>query len=86
MHYNLPTMNNTVLHLIEVKPGDRVKIIDFGSKSITRRKLQQYGLFAGDTAQVVRIAPFAGPILLNVNGREIALGESIAAQILVERL
>jgi len=79
-------MNRSVLHLIEIKPGDSVKIIDFGGKSAMRRKLQQYGLFAGDTAQVVRIAPFAGPILLNVNGREIALGESIAAQIIVERL
>jgi len=43
-------------------------------------------LFAGDIARVVRIAPFEGPILLNINGREIALGESIAAQILIERI
>jgi ferrous iron transport protein A len=79
-------MPNHTLFLLEAKPGDQVRIIGLGNRSITRQKLQQYGLFAGDIARVVRIAPFEGPILLNINGREIALGESIAAQILIERI
>lgn len=74
------------LHLLDAKPGENVRILGLGTKASTRQKLQQYGLFAGDIAHVVRIAPFEGPILLNINGREIALGESIAAQILVEKI
>jgi ferrous iron transport protein A len=79
-------MNNTPFPLTHTKPGDKVRILKFDNSSLTREKLQQYGLFAGDTAQVMRIAPFEGPILLSVKGREIALGESIAAHILVERV
>lgn len=79
-------MNNSPFPLTSAKPGDKVRILKFDNSSLTREKLQQYGLFAGDTAQVIRIAPFEGPILLSVNGREIALGESIAAHILVERV
>jgi len=79
-------MNNSPFPLINTKPGDKVRILKFDNSSLTREKLQQYGLFAGDTAQVMRIAPFEGPILLSVKGREIALGESIAAHILVERV
>ena len=79
-------MNNSPFPLTSAKPGDKVRILKFDNSSLTREKLQQYGLFAGDTAQVIRIAPFEGPILLSVKGREIALGESIAAHILVERV
>lgn len=79
-------MNNSPFPLTSTKPGDKVRILKFDNSSLTREKLQQYGLFTGDTAQVMRIAPFEGPILLSVKGREIALGESIAAHILVERV
>lgn len=79
-------MTNSPFPLTSTKPGDKVRILKFDNSSLTREKLQQYGLFAGDTAQVMRIAPFEGPILLSVKGREIALGESIAAHILVERV
>ena len=34
--------------------------------------------------RVVRMAPLGGPILIEVNGREIALGREIAEKILVE--
>ena len=49
-----------------------------------RARLNQYGLYQGDLMRVVRIAPLGGPILIEVNGREIALGREIAEKILVE--
>lgn len=79
-------MTNSPFPLTSSKPGEKVRILKFDNSLQTFEKLQQYGLFAGDTAQIVRIAPFDGPILLSVKGREIALGESIAAHILVERV
>jgi Fe2+ transport system protein FeoA len=33
---------------------------------------------------VVRVAPLGGPLLVEVNGREIALGRAVAEKILVE--
>lgn len=49
-------------------------------------KLRQYGLFVGDQVRVLRLAPLGGPVLIEVNGREIALGRGIAARITVETI
>ena len=49
-----------------------------------RAKLNQYGLYVGDVVRVLRIAPLGGPLLVEVNGREIALGRTLAEKILVE--
>ena len=47
-------------------------------------KLRQLGLLPGDLARVMRHAPFGGPIMIEVNGRTIALGKGVAAKIAVE--
>ena len=49
-----------------------------------RVRLTQYGLFKGDLVRVLRAAPLRGPLLVEVNGREIALGRRVAEKILVE--
>lgn len=49
-----------------------------------RARLTQYGLFVGDCLRVLRTAPLRGPLLVEVNGREIALGRRVAEKILVE--
>jgi len=49
-----------------------------------RKKLKMYGLHVGDRLHVLRVAPLGGPVLIEVNGREIALGRSVAEKILVE--
>lgn len=72
--------------LIQVQLGTTVLIHGFiGGKDLAS-KLRQYGLFIGDQARVLRSAPFTGPVLLEVNGREIALGRGIAAKIIVEAI
>lgn len=47
-------------------------------------KLRQYGLFIGDQVRVLRLARLGGPVLIEANGREIALGRRIAGKISVE--
>jgi ferrous iron transport protein A len=54
-----------------------------GGKNL-RARLAQYGLFPGDCLRVLRAAPMKGPLLVEVNGREIALGRGVAEKILVE--
>ena len=72
------------LHHLSV--GSTARIQNFhGSKNLST-KLRQYGLFIGDQVRLLRMAPFKGPILIEVNGREIALGYGIAAKIMVEPL
>jgi Fe2+ transport system protein FeoA len=47
-------------------------------------KLKQHGLHLGDTLRVLRSAPLGGPLLVEVDGRELALGRAVAEHLLVE--
>jgi ferrous iron transport protein A len=70
--------------LTDAEIGATVKITGFTHKEGLRAKLNQYGLYQGDVARVLRAAPFGGPLLIEVGGREIALGKDLAAQVVVE--
>ena len=70
--------------LLDVKKGDRVRVLRLDGGANLQDKLTQHGLYPGDCICVVRTAPMGGPLLVNVNGREIALGRGIARKIFVE--
>lgn len=67
---------------MEVPIGKRARLISV--QDGLRTKLRQYGLHMGDSLRVLRAAPLGGPLLIEVNGREIALGRSVAEKIMVE--
>ncbi len=79
----MPSTNSRLIHS---KQGDQVTIAAFEGGERFEEKFSQYGLFPGDVARILRIAPFNGPMLLEIGGREIALGRSIAAKVIVEIL
>ena len=70
--------------LIEAQRGAIVRIVGFLTLPGLAAKLRQLGLVPGDCAKVVRQAPFDGPFLIEIRGREIALGKSIAEKVQVE--
>ena len=72
------------MFLIEAQNGESIRIERFHTGASLAAKLRQLGLVPGDVAKVVRHAPFRVPILLEIHGREIALGRTIAAKIQVE--
>jgi len=74
--------NEDVKSLLEV-PVDESVCLSSVDDSL-RAKLVQYGLHVGDSLRVLRVAPLGGPVLIGVNGREIALGRAIAEKIFVE--
>jgi ferrous iron transport protein A len=67
---------------LEVPVGKHARLAEAGGA--LRKKLVQYGLHLGDRLHVLRVAPMGGPLLVEVNGREIALGRAVAKKILVE--
>lgn len=73
---------NDVIPLLKVPVGDVVRLESVDDSLLS--KLMQYGLHVGDSLRVLRIAPLGGPILVEVNGREIALGRAVAEKIFVE--
>ena len=70
--------------LLDMVPGQKARILKFTGGVKSQEKLTQYGIFPDDRVEVLRSAPFEGPILLCVNGREIALGRGIASRVVVD--
>jgi ferrous iron transport protein A len=72
--------------LTEAGSGNKIRIVGFKTRAGLEAKLRQLGILPGDEAKVLRHAPMGGPVLIEINGREIALGETIAEKILVEKI
>jgi len=70
------------MKLLNVPSGSCVQLVDVDEA--IRSKLKTYGLYMGDSIHVLRVAPLNGPLLVEVNGREIALGRTVAEKIFVE--
>jgi ferrous iron transport protein A len=67
---------------MEVPVGKSARLIE--ADDVLRAKLKTYGLHVGDCLHVLRLAPLGGPLLVEVNGRELALGRTVAEKIFVE--
>ena len=74
--------NEDVITLLNVPNGKRAQLVSVSGR--LGPKLMQYGLYIGDFVRVLRSAPLGGPLLVEVNGREIALGRTVAEKIFVE--
>lgn len=70
--------------LLDTPIGATVRISGFDGRKSVATKLRQYGLFIGDLVRVLRHGSFEGPVLVELNGREIALGREIASKVIVE--
>ncbi|HLO14464.1 MAG TPA: FeoA family protein [Anaerolineales bacterium] len=68
--------------LLNVPGGEQARLASVSARLM--RKLRQYGLQVGDDVRVLRRAPLGGPLLIEVNGRELALGRAVAENIFVE--
>lgn len=70
--------------LLNAPQGQWLKVTTLNGGESLRARLTQYGVFEGDCLRILRAAPLRGPLLVEVNGREIALGRRVAEKIIVE--
>lgn len=70
--------------LLNAPQGQWLKVTTLNGGESLRARLTQYGVFEGDYLRILRAAPLRGPLLVEVNGREIALGRRVAEKIIVE--
>ncbi len=76
-----------MLKTSDLKPGYRVRLIDFGlTDTVYRRKLLSFGMTRGVEVYVVRIAPLGCPLQLEIRGTSVALRFDEASDLLWERL
>jgi len=73
-----------MITLLQISPGNSVRVVDFDGGVHLRSKLTQYGIYPGDCLRLLRKAPMGGPLLVACNEREIALGRGVADKIIVE--
>ncbi len=71
----------TLIDLEESKTG---RIVSIGGERNARQQLRELGLFPGDTVRLVRRAALGGPLLIECRGVQIAVGRTIAENVLVE--
>lgn len=72
------------MRLVNALPGVWMIVTGFEGGERFSDRLTQHGLYPGDRARILRMAPLRGPLLVEVAGREIAIGRAIAQKILVE--
>ncbi len=75
------------MKLSEIKHGDTVtiRLLD-GLSSDIRKKLMVMGLLPNTEVKVIRRAPMGDPLQVEVRGVSVALRETIAQKIEVERV
>jgi ferrous iron transport protein A len=62
----------------------RAKITSIDSNDGTWERLHEVGLHIDDCIAVIRHAPLDGPLLVECNGHEIAIGRSVAERIFAQ--
>lgn len=70
--------------LAEVQRHTQVTVRDVALGAPTRRRLSELGLRTGATVEVLRRAPFRGPLALKLGDGRLALRAEDAARVLVE--
>jgi ferrous iron transport protein A len=75
-----------MINLLQVNNGNWVRVIRVAGGIEMERRLAQLGFLPGNKVRVIRSAPFHGPLLLDVEGREIVLGRGVANKVMVEYL
>jgi ferrous iron transport protein A len=74
------------MNLLGAPKGKAVRVVDYtGGKGVSF-KLRQLGLCPGREVIVLRYAPMGGPIMIDVDGRSVALGRGIASRVKVEKI
>lgn len=75
------------MKLSEINPGDTVtiRLLD-GLSSDIRKKLMVMGLLPNTEVKVIRRAPMGDPLQVEVRGVSVALRETIAQKIEMERV
>jgi ferrous iron transport protein A len=77
-------MKNVIkMTLLDAPQEVWLRVTEFKDKKL-QDKLAGHGMFIGDRLRVLREAPLKGPLMIDLNGRQIALGREVVKKILVE--
>ncbi len=70
--------------LLDLEPGVRGTVARFAGTPGFVRKLRTIGIREGKTLVVVARHPLGGPVVVEVDGREVTLGRGMAERVIVD--
>jgi ferrous iron transport protein A len=77
-------MTERLTTLDRLRKGQIARIVDIYGGHGIRQRLAHMGMYPGDQLEVLQIGLFGGPVLIRVNGVELAIGRGMARKIAVE--
>lgn len=72
--------------LVNIDNGKKVRILKISGGRGVRQHLQCLGLHVGDIVTLKKSSFLGGPVLLEVNGYDVAIGKGVASKIEVEEI
>jgi len=69
--------------LVLLKQGDTATVIALEGGCAFQRRLRNVGLKEGKAIRMVAKHPFAGPLVVEVDGRQVTIGRGMAQRITV---
>lgn len=72
--------------LLNIDNGKKVKILKITGGKGVRQHLQCLGIHIGDIVTLKKTSFLGGPVLLEINGYDVALGKGVASKIEVEEI
>jgi len=72
------------MNLLVAPKNKLVRIMAYRGGKRVEYKLRQLGLSPGREVKILRYAPMGGPVMLEVDGRTVAIGRGIAERVEVE--
>lgn len=72
------------MKLLDAPKNTTVLVLDYQGGKGVGFKLRQLGLCPGRKVKVLRYAPLGGPVMIDIDGRSVALGRGIASRVKVE--
>ena len=75
-----------VAPLTTLLPGEKARIVALGHGKGRQRHFRTMGLMEGKMVEMIAMQPARGPLVINVEGTQIAIGLGMARRILIEKI
>jgi Fe2+ transport system protein FeoA len=70
--------------LLDAPKNKKLRIVNYRGGRGVGHKLRQLGLYPGREVKILRYAPMGGPVMIDAEGRSVAIGRGIASRVEVE--
>jgi ferrous iron transport protein A len=77
-------VTTVIIRLSDLSNGKIGKIIGLNGGQGLRRKLRTIGIREGKLVKLVTAQPIGGPIVIDIDGEQIAIGRGMAQKIMIE--